>query len=135
MDAPQSFTACGFFYALCYAIGAKKPLIYRAFRARNRGGKGNSPLSLKNGVLLRNTDQSKEERAMAVFRVERNRGYTVMNNHHLRNKELSLKAKRLLSQMPSLPEDGDYTLASAHLDFIKLFRVLAVHEKISILFI
>ena len=29
---------------------------------------------------------------MAVFRVERNRGYTVMSNHHLRNKELSLKA-------------------------------------------
>ena len=30
---------------------------------------------------------------MAVFRVERNTGYTVMSNHHLRNKELSLKAK------------------------------------------
>ena len=29
---------------------------------------------------------------MAVFRVERNTGYTVMSNHHLRNKELSLKA-------------------------------------------
>lgn len=48
---------------------------------------------------------------MAVFRVERNRGYTVMSNHHLRNKELSLKAKGLLSQMLSLPEDWDYTLA------------------------
>ena len=35
---------------------------------------------------------------MAVFRVERNTGYTVMSNHHLRNKELSLKAKGLLSQ-------------------------------------
>ncbi len=35
---------------------------------------------------------------MAVFRVERNKGYTVMSNHHLRNKELSLKAKGLLSQ-------------------------------------
>ncbi len=33
---------------------------------------------------------------MAVFRVERNTGYTVMSNHHLRNKELSLKAKGLL---------------------------------------
>ena len=30
---------------------------------------------------------------MAVFRVERNKGYTVMSNHHLRNKELTLKAK------------------------------------------
>ena len=36
---------------------------------------------------------------MAVFRVEKNRGYTVMSNHHLRNKALSLKAKGLLSQM------------------------------------
>ena len=32
---------------------------------------------------------------MAVFRVERNKGYTVMSNHHLRNKELTLKAKGL----------------------------------------
>jgi len=48
---------------------------------------------------------------MAVFRVEKSRGYTVMSNHHLRNKELSLKAKGLLSQMLSLPEDWDYTLA------------------------
>ena len=47
---------------------------------------------------------------MAVFRVEKNRGYTVMSNHHLRNKDLSLKAKGLLSQMLSLPEDWDYTL-------------------------
>ena len=47
---------------------------------------------------------------MPVFRVERNKGYTVMSNHHLRNKDLSLKAKGLLSQMLSLPEDWDYTL-------------------------
>ena len=47
---------------------------------------------------------------MAVFRVEKNRGYTVMSNHHLRNKDLSLKAKGLLSQMLSLPEDWDFTL-------------------------
>ena len=38
---------------------------------------------------------------MAVFRVERTTGYTVMSNHHLRNKELTLKAKGLLSQMLS----------------------------------
>ena len=48
---------------------------------------------------------------MAVFRVERTTGYTVMSNHHLRNKELTLKAKGLLSQMLSLPENWDYTLA------------------------
>ena len=33
-----------------------------------------------------------------------------MSNHHLRNHALSLKAKGLLSQMLSLPEDWDYTL-------------------------
>lgn len=48
---------------------------------------------------------------MAVFRVERTRDYTVMSNYHLRDKNLSLKAKGLLSQMLSLPEDWDYTLA------------------------
>ena len=52
---------------------------------------------------------------MAVFRVEKNKGYTVMSNHHLRNKELSLKAKGLLSQMLSLPEDWDYTLTGLSL--------------------
>lgn len=36
---------------------------------------------------------------MAVFRVEKNKGYTVMSNHHLRNKALSLKAKGLLSHI------------------------------------
>ena len=48
---------------------------------------------------------------MAVFRVERTHNYTVMSNYHLRDKNLSLKAKGLLSQMLSLPEDWDYTLA------------------------
>ena len=47
---------------------------------------------------------------MAVFRVEKNQNYTVMSNHHLRNPDLSLKAKGLLSQMLSLPEEWDYTL-------------------------
>ena len=48
---------------------------------------------------------------MAVFRVERTKNYTVMSNLHLQNRRLSLKAKGLLSQMLSLPEDWDYTLA------------------------
>ena len=48
---------------------------------------------------------------MPVFRVERNKGYTVMSNYHLRDKSLSLKAKGLLSQILSLPEDWDYTLS------------------------
>ncbi|MCL2816488.1 MAG: helix-turn-helix domain-containing protein [Oscillospiraceae bacterium] len=48
---------------------------------------------------------------MAVFRIEKTQNYTVMSNHHLRNTTLSLKAKGLLSQMLSLPENWDYTLA------------------------
>lgn len=48
---------------------------------------------------------------MAVFRVERTSDYTVMSNYHLKDKRLSLKAKGLLSQMLSLPEDWDYTLS------------------------
>ena len=46
---------------------------------------------------------------MAVFRIERTKDYTVMSNHHLRNHELSLKAKGLLSMMLSLPDDWNYT--------------------------
>jgi len=46
---------------------------------------------------------------MAVFRVEKTKDFTIMSNHHLRNAELSLKAKGLLSLMLSLPEDWDYT--------------------------
>ena len=46
---------------------------------------------------------------MAVFRIERTRDYTVMSNHHLRNKALSLKSKGLLSMMLSLPDDWNYT--------------------------
>ena len=46
---------------------------------------------------------------MAVFRIDKTKDYTVMANHHLRNKTLSLKAKGLLSLMLSLPESWDYT--------------------------
>lgn len=65
---------------------------------------------------------------MAVFRVERNKGYTVMSNHHLRNKELTLKAKGLLSQMLSLPEDWDYTLAG--LSRINREKIDAIREAV-----
>lgn len=47
---------------------------------------------------------------MATFRVHKNANYTVMSNHHLRNKGLSLKAKGLLSLMLSLPNDWDYSI-------------------------
>ena len=46
---------------------------------------------------------------MAVFRIDKTKDYTVMANHHLRDKALSLKAKGLLSLMLSLPDDWDYT--------------------------
>ena len=52
---------------------------------------------------------TKEVIKVAVFRIERNRDYTVMSNHHLRDTELSLKAKGLLSMMLSLPEEWNYT--------------------------
>lgn len=44
---------------------------------------------------------------MAVFRIEKTRDYTVMSNHHLRDKSLSLKEKGLLSLMLSLPEEPE----------------------------
>ena len=54
---------------------------------------------------------------MAVFRVEKTKDFTIMSNYHLRDKSLSLKAKGLLSQMLSLPEEWDYTLAGlAHIN-------------------
>lgn len=53
---------------------------------------------------------------MAVFRVERTKDFTIMSNHHLRNRNLSLKAKGLHSLMLSLPEGWDYTQAGlAHI--------------------
>lgn len=47
---------------------------------------------------------------MSVFRVNKTKDYTVMSNHHLRDKELSLKAKGLLSMMLALPDDWDYSI-------------------------
>lgn len=47
---------------------------------------------------------------MATFRIEKNRNFTVMSNYHLRDKNISLKAKGLLSFMLSLPEEWDYSI-------------------------
>lgn len=47
---------------------------------------------------------------MAVIRVEKNRNFTTMSNYHLRDKNLSLKAKGLLSQILSLPDNWDYSV-------------------------
>ena len=47
---------------------------------------------------------------MAIFRIEKNKNYTIMSNYHLKEKDMSLKAKGLLSLMLSLPNDWDYTI-------------------------
>ena len=47
---------------------------------------------------------------MSVFKIEKNKNYTVLSNYHLRDKKLSYKAKGLSSFMLSLPEDWDYSL-------------------------
>lgn len=64
---------------------------------------------------------------MAVFRIEKTRDYTVMSNHHLKNKNLTLKAKGLLSVMLSLPETWDYTLKG--LAIINREGVDAIRER------
>ena len=46
---------------------------------------------------------------MATFRVERTKNYTVMSNHHLKNRGLTLKSKGLLSMMLSLPDEWNYS--------------------------
>lgn len=47
---------------------------------------------------------------MAVVRINKTRDYTVMSNHHFKEKEMSLKAKGLLSLMLSLPDEWDYSV-------------------------
>lgn len=48
---------------------------------------------------------------MPVIRVEKNQNYTCMSNYHLKEKNMSLKAKGLLSLMLSLPDDWDYSIS------------------------
>ena len=47
---------------------------------------------------------------MSIFKIEKNSNYTVMSNYYLRDKNLSYKAKGLLSFMLSLPDDWDYSI-------------------------
>ena len=47
---------------------------------------------------------------MPTFKIHKNKNYTIMSNYHLQDKNLTLKAKGLLSYMLSLPEDWDYSL-------------------------
>lgn len=48
---------------------------------------------------------------MAVYRQHRNKNYTIMANYHFREREMSLRAKGLLSLIFSLPDDWKYTVA------------------------
>lgn len=45
---------------------------------------------------------------MGVFRIDKN--YTVMSNYHLQEKNMSLKAKGLLTTMLALPDNWDYSI-------------------------
>ena len=65
---------------------------------------------------------------MAVFRIKKTQDYTVMSNHHLRNKALTLKAKGLLSQMLSLPDEWDFTLKG--LAYINREKIDAIREAV-----
>ena len=51
-----------------------------------------------------------KEQKMPVLRKNKTHNYTVIDNHVFRNNDLSLKAKGLLCQMLSLPDDWDYSL-------------------------
>ena len=48
---------------------------------------------------------------MSVVRVNKTKDFTIMSNHHLREKRMSLKAKGLLSMMLSLPDEWDYSIS------------------------
>lgn len=47
---------------------------------------------------------------MSIFRINKTNNFTIMSNNHLKNKNLSLKAKGLLSVMLSLPDKWDYSI-------------------------
>lgn len=65
---------------------------------------------------------------MAVIRVNKTKDYTVMSNHHFKDKKLSLKAKGLLSQMLSLPDNWDYTIEG--LSYINKDNVTAINTAL-----
>ena len=80
---------------------------------------------------------------MAVIRVNKTSDYTIMGNSHLKEKEMSLKAKGLLSMMLSLPNDWDYSVAGlvsickesessikTALDELKKFGYLVIEKKL-----
>ena len=76
---------------------------------------------------------------MAIVRVNKSKDYITMSNHHFKEKGMSLKAKGLLSEMLSLPDDWNYSIAGlvainkenetsirATLDELKIFGYLKI---------
>lgn len=64
---------------------------------------------------------------MSIFRINKTNNYTVMSNIHLRDKNLSYRAKGLLSFMLSLPKDWDYSvngLAKISKENVKAVRTI-----------
>ena len=51
----------------------------------------------------------KEVRRWLFFVLKKTRDYTVMSNHHLKDRTLTLKSKGLLSMILSLPDEWNYT--------------------------
>ena len=106
-----------FFMPSCYAVRANKALIYAALRARKWERQGLIPFPSKLRFYCVTNPTKRGDEAMAVFRMEKNKGYTVMSNHHLPNKELSLKAKGLIScsmQSFSKPRRKSVVPSAAH---------------------
>lgn len=78
---------------------------------------------------------------MAVVRVNKTSNYTIMSNYHFKEREMTLKAKGLLSLMLSLPDTWDYSIAglvaickenesaiNSTLKELKKFGYLEVHK-------
>ena len=79
---------------------------------------------------------------MGIIRVNKTKDYTIMSNYHFKEKEMSLKAKGLLSEMLSLPDEWDYSIEGltkinkenetsikTTLDELKHFKYLIVTKK------
>lgn len=65
---------------------------------------------------------------MAIIRTKHEKNFTVMSNYHLRDPLLSLKAKGLLTQMLTLPDDWNYSVAG--LAYINREGVKAIRSAI-----
>ena len=80
---------------------------------------------------------------MSVIRVNKNSNYVSMNKTHFKEKGMSLKAKGLLSEMLSLPDNWDYSIKGlvainkesesaikSTLKELKYFKYLIIRKKL-----